>query len=83
MVTNKMKGTPLSLSQYAHVRIVKEKTIFEKGYTSGWSKDIFIIDKIIAQNPVLYTLKELTGKSKPGMYYTEELQQVELSNESD
>ena len=70
-----------------HVRIVKEKTIFEKGYTSGLSKDIFIIDKIIAQNPVLYTLKELTGKSKPGMYYTEELhfqvEQVELSNDSD
>ena len=42
----------------AHVRIVKEKTIFEKVYTSGWSKDIFIIDKIIAQNPVLYTLKD-------------------------
>ena len=61
-----------------YVRIVKTKTIFEKGYTSGWSSKIFIVDKIFAQVPILYQVKNLKGDEVEGTFYAEELQQVEL-----
>ena len=61
-----------------YVRIVKEKTIFEKGYTSGWSKKIYIVDKIYPNTPILYQLRDLEGSSMKGTYYAQELQKVEL-----
>jgi hypothetical protein len=67
------------------VRIVKEKSIFDKGYTAGWSKSIHVIYKIIAQDPVLYILREIRNDKvieTKGYYYTEELQQVELPFET-
>ena len=64
-----------------YVRIVKDKTIFEKGYTAGWSPKIYIIDKIIAQVPVMYVLYEILNKEKSEidkLFYAEELQKVYL-----
>ena len=64
-----------------YVRIVKEKNIFEKGYTSKWLDKIYIIVKVIPQIPALYELDEIsknTIKEKIGQFYTEELQRVEL-----
>ena len=65
-----------------HVRVVKEKSIFEKGYTASWSKEIYIIDKIYIQVPVLYTLIDSKGSIKPGKYYTEQLQKVLISEDT-
>ena len=58
----------------------KDKTIFEKGYTIGWSKKIYMVDKIIAQFPILYNIKELdeNGAKQVGFYYSQELQKIEL-----
>jgi hypothetical protein len=36
-----------------YVRIVKAKSIFEKGYTAKWSDKIYIIKEIIAQVPIM------------------------------
>ena len=68
----------IKYKQGTYVRIVKTKSIFEKGYTSGWSGKIFIIDKVFAHSPILYQVKNLDGDVVEGTYYAEELQQVEL-----
>ena len=39
------------------VRISKFKNIFAKGYTSNWSKEIFIVNKINDTVPWTYSLK--------------------------
>ena len=45
-----------------YVRIPKEKTIFEKGYTANFSKEIYIISKQVPSNPPRYKLIGLDGE---------------------
>ena len=68
----------IKFKQGTYVRIVKSKSIFEKGYTSGWSTKIYIIDKVFAHAPILYQVKSIDGDVIEGTFYAEELQQVEL-----
>ena len=50
-----------------HVRISKYKNIFAKGYTSNWSKEIFVISKIKNTVPWTYVI---------GSFYKKELQKI-------
>jgi hypothetical protein len=63
-----------------YVRIVKDKNIFEKGYTASWSEKIYILDKVIAQVPILYKVKEIneTKIENVGLFYEQEIQKIEL-----
>ena len=58
------------------VRISKFKNIFAKGYTSNWSKEIFIVDKINDKVPYTYNIKDLNGKKIIGSFYDKELQKT-------
>ena len=60
------------------VRIYKFKNIFAKGYTTNWSKEIFIVDKV--NDTVLYTynLKDLNDDEIIGSFYDKELQKTKL-----
>ena len=40
------------------VRISKYKNIFEKSYTPNWTREIFIVDKILPRVPTVYILKD-------------------------
>ena len=44
------------------VRIYKLKNIFAKGYTTNWSKEIFIVDKVNDTVPYTYNLKDLNDE---------------------
>ena len=55
------------------VRISLIKNTFEKGYTSNWSEQIYIIDDIKTSNVHYYYLKDLNGNKINGMFYQEEL----------
>ena len=44
------------------IRVSKFKTIFEKGYTSNWTMEMFKIVKVQKTNPVMYLLKDYRGK---------------------
>ena len=44
------------------VRNTKFKNIFSKGYTQNWSREIFIIDSILKNNPWTYKTKDLNGE---------------------
>ena len=55
------------------VRISLLKNAFEKGYTSNWSEQIYIIYDIKSSNIHYYYLKGLNGNKIDGMFYEQEL----------
>ena len=55
------------------VRISKYKRYFEKGYTSNWREEIFIVDKINMTNPVTYQVTDLNNEKNLGFFYTREV----------
>ena len=59
------------------VRILKEKTIFEKGYKQSWSDQVYKIrDVKQAAGRVWYELEDLSGNKIPGIKYYWELNLV-------
>ena len=59
------------------VRITKKKKIFEKGYTTRWTEEIFTIKEIRNTNPITYKLTDLQGEEIKGTFYEPELQKTE------
>ena len=60
------------------VRISKFKNIFAQGYTTNWSKEIFIVDKINDTVPYTYNLKDLNDEEIIGSFYDRELRKTKL-----
>lgn len=68
------------------VRIYRYKTEFEKGYTTRWSKEIFIISNIRNTNPITYFVKDLnddlisvpSDSTKGASFYKEQLQKTKF-----
>lgn len=58
------------------VRISKEKSVFEKGYTPRWSTELFKIVQVLQSSPVTYLLEDLQGTPIQGCFYPEELQKT-------
>ena len=58
------------------VRIIKKKDTFEKGFTSNWTEEIFMIDEVQCTQPVTYKLKDLKGEEIKGSFYEQELQKT-------
>ena len=59
------------------VRITKKKKVFEKGYTTRWTEEIFTIKEIQNTNPITYKLEDLQGEEIKGTFYEPELQKTE------
>ena len=59
------------------VRITKKKKVFEKGYTTRWTEEIFTIKEIRNTNPITYKLEDLQGEEVKGTFYEPELQKTE------
>ena len=55
------------------VRISLLKNTFEKGYTSNWSEQIYVIYDMKSSNVHYYFLKDLSGEKLDGSFYQEEL----------
>ncbi len=58
------------------VRLSKSKKLFEKGYTKNWTREIFIIHKIIINPEPTYIVKDQNNDILEGVFYEKELQQV-------
>ena len=58
------------------VRLSLEKNIFEKGYDTNWTQEIFVIYDIKYSNVPYYYLKDLNGEKLQGTFYQEELQKT-------
>ena len=66
------------LSTGDKVRILKEKTIFEKGYSRTWSDEIYLISKVKqTAGRVWYLLETKNGDKVPGIKYYWELNLVD------
>ena len=59
-----------------HVRISKYKNVFAKGYTSNWSEEVFIINKIKNTVPWTYIISDLNGEEITESFYEKELQKT-------
>ena len=65
------------LKEKDHVRKIKEKTLFEKGYKINWSEEIFQIKSIRQSNGVCwYKIETLDGEEQPGIFYYYQLNLV-------
>ena len=63
------------------VRIVKNKTLFSKGYYPNWTRELFVIDKIFPRNPPVYSLRDLNDEPIDGVFYEQEIQKVDDTQE--
>ena len=55
------------------VRVPDKRSVYSKGYTTNWNRELFKIHSIIETNPVTYTLNDETGEIIQGKYYEQEL----------
>ena len=55
-----------------YVRISKYKNIFVKVYTSNWSEEGFVINKIKNRVPWIYAINDLNGEEINGSFYEKE-----------
>lgn len=56
------------------VRITKKKKTFEKGYTTNWTEEVFVITEVQPTNPVTYKIEDGKGEEVKGTFYEPELQ---------
>jgi len=64
-----------------YVRISKVKRVFEKGYASKWSKEVFKITKVDIQlDPIMYQIEDLLNEKIEGKFYEQELQKTDLKD---
>ena len=59
------------------VRITKKKDIFDKGYTTNWTKELFIITEVQNTIPPTYKIEDMNSENVQGTFYEEELQKSE------
>ena len=59
-----------------HVRILKYRSIFVKGYTPNWSEEIFVIKGIKNAVPWTYVINDLNGEEIIRTFYEKELQKI-------
>ena len=58
------------LAKGDRVRLLREKTLFEKGYTPNWTEEIFVISDVRQQAGVVwYKVTKLAGQKVPGIKY--------------
>ena len=59
-----------------HVRILKYKNIFAKGYTPNWLEGVFVIERVKNIIQWAYVISDLNGEEITGTFYEKELQKI-------
>ena len=59
-----------------HVRILKYKSIFGKGYAPNFSGDVFVVSKIKTRVPWTFVVSDLNGDEITGSFHEKELQKT-------
>ena len=59
-----------------NVRISKYKNIFAKGYTTDWSEEDFVDNKVQNTVPWTYLINDLNGEEIKGSFYEKKLQKT-------
>ena len=59
-----------------HVRILKYKNVFAKGYTPNWSEEAFVIKEVKNTVPWTYVIGDFNAEEIIGTFYEKELQKI-------
>ena len=73
--------TELKFKLGNQVRISKSRRTFKKGYLPSWTQEIFTVTKIIPRVPPVYRLQDYADDEIEGVFYAEELQKVQKSDD--
>ena len=66
------------------VRISKARRIFAKGYLAGYTREHFIIVKVLKNRiPTAYKLQDLAGDPIEGIFYDQELTKIRVENDKE
>ena len=65
-----------TLARKFSIRITNKKKTFHKGYTQGWTEEVFIISKIQLTIPVIYEITYYNGEEIQWSLYEQELQKT-------
>jgi hypothetical protein len=80
MLKNQLNVTrPVTNLLHVNDRVRRARTknnTFEKSSLRRWVKEIFIVDKVLINDPVTYTLKDKNNENISGIFYREELQKL-------
>lgn len=60
------------------VRITQLKKTFGNKYQNNWTKEIFVIDKVVPTRPITYKLRALDGEEIVGSFYRKEIMKTIL-----
>lgn len=60
------------------VRITKYIETFNNKFSNNWTREIFVVSKIVLTRPVTYKIEALNGEEIKGSFYNEELQKTAL-----
>lgn len=60
------------------VRITKYIKTFNNKFSNNWTREIFVVSKIVLTRPVTYKIEALNGEEIKGSFYNEELQKTAL-----
>ena len=69
------------LGDQVRITISKSRRTFKKGYLPSWTQEIFTVTKIIPRVPPVYRLRDYTDDETEGVFYAEELQKVQKSDD--
>ena len=64
------------------VRVPDKQSVYSKGYTTNWNRELFKIHKISSTNPVTYTLEHGNKEIIQGKYHEHELSRSAFNFES-
>jgi hypothetical protein len=53
------------------VRIEAYKDKFTKGRKPNWTKELFVVDKVLRMNPITYEIKDINGEEIIGSFYNQ------------
>ena len=58
------------------VRITKKKTVFENGYATRWTEEVFTVSEIQFTDPPTYKITDNNGEEIQGTFYEKEMQKT-------
>ena len=64
------------------VRLSKEVRPFRKGYLPGWTKEVFVVRRVVPGSVPTYKVEEFDGTLVQGTFYEPELQRVTVDDDT-
>lgn len=76
-----LKRKPCTFNVGDTVRVSKHKMLFEKGYETNWTQELFTVTECVRREPPVYRISDLLGEAIQGTFYAQELQKVRPKEE--